>query len=75
MEEKLEQGDCIDVSGFAQTADGDYILPDFVDGVDYCDKRKEDWIWSIGRFPDGRILASTSGKFYQNPNCECLWLR
>ena len=76
MQRKLENGDAIDVSGFKRTDDWDYILPDFVPDIDYCDRKAEAWIWSIGQHKrTGQILASLSAKFYQNPDFECLWLR
>ena len=81
MQEKLLAGEALDVSSRPVTADGDYLLDDFVEDVDYCDSKKESWIWSIGRamgdaavkMPDGTtqilrkgsVMASTSGKFYQ----------
>lgn len=76
MKEKLERKDCIDVSQCARTPEGDYILREYIDDVDYCDAQTEDWIWSIGKNQkNGVILASTSAKFYQNPDWTCLWLR
>jgi hypothetical protein len=76
MERKLQNGDAVDVSGFARDKDGNYVLPDYADGIDYADKKREAWIWSIGRRrSDGVILASTDSRFYQNDAFECLWLR
>lgn len=76
MLEKLEKYDAVDVSIFPKNQDGDYILPEYVDGVDYCDADTEQWIWSIGvHNGTGQILASTTGKFYQNPEYKCVWLR
>jgi hypothetical protein len=76
MQEKIERGEAIDVGDFPQV-DGDYVIThNFVDGVDYCVAAEDAWIWSIGRRKaDGVILASTTGKFYQNPDFECIWLR
>lgn len=75
MARKFQKGGCIDVSRF-ERKDGDYILPDFVDDVDYADAVHEFWIGSIGKhLKTGEIRASTSNKFYQNPEYECLWLR
>ncbi len=67
----------IDVSQFDLTAEGDYILPSFFEGdYDYRDLREQTHVWSIGkRKADGTILASKTGKFYNNPEFECLWLR
>lgn len=76
MERKLDRGETIDVSGFARNEAGDYILPDYADDMDYCDRVTEEWIWSIGRNKaTGQVLASTSAKFYQNDEFSCLWLR
>jgi hypothetical protein len=77
MARKLRKGEAVDVSGFNRTPDGDYRLPDFADGMDYCDARDEEWIWSIGRYRhNGVILASRSNKFYPSTaEVECLWLR
>lgn len=80
MQRKLERREAIDVSGCERTATGDYLLREFVDGVDYCDAKTEDWIWSIGKLlrplpsvmannerrelPAGSFLASTSTRYY-----------
>lgn len=75
MLEKIERGEAIDLSRNEREGD-DIVLDRVVDGMDYCLFDTEDWIWSIGRRKsDGVILASTSAKFYQNPDYECLWLR
>lgn len=48
----------------------------FVDDRDYCVSSSEEWIWSIGRRrSDGAVFAALDGRFYQNPEFECLWLR
>lgn len=78
MHEKVDSGEAIDLSSKLKTAEGDYILSeeDFVEGMDYCDLSKEQWIWSIGRnLKDDYVYASTSTKYYDNPDYECLWLR
>jgi len=75
MRRKIENGDAIDVGGFP-TYGGAFVLPVFVDDIDYCDAKRERWIWSIGRRKsDGVILASCTDEFYQNAEFECLWLR
>lgn len=77
MRRKLNSGDCIDVSMYP-TYGGAYVLPEgvFKDDKDYCDAKRERWIWSIGRRKsDGTVLASTSSEFYQNAEYECIWLR
>jgi hypothetical protein len=76
MKEHVASGRAIDLSKNGRTKDGDYIITNFVDDSDYCDAEKEEWIWSIGRHKKtNQILASTSSKFYQNPDYDCLWLR
>jgi hypothetical protein len=76
MAEKLLASEAIDVSKCPRNSNGDFILTAFQEDVDYCDAEREEWIWSIGRDrKSGEILASTSGKFYQNPSYECLFLR
>lgn len=76
MQEKLLNGEAVDVKECDRTADRDYILAEFLEGVDYCDSGVEAWIWSIGvEHKTGRIVASTSAKFYQNLEYKCLWLR
>lgn len=76
MQEKLNSGDAIDVSG-CERIDHYYVLDRFEeDGPDYCDAVLEQWMWSIGkRKADGVILASEHPDLYQNPEFECLWLR
>jgi len=76
MQEKLQSGDAIDLSDCKRTPDGDYIVTNFVEGVDYCDTKTESWIWSIGKnLETGQVVASTSTKFYGDPNYKCVWLR
>lgn len=74
MARKLIDGEAIDISGYPRT--GQYYILIGVEGKDYCDAEREEWIWSIGRRrADGVILASVSSDLYQNPQFECLWLR
>lgn len=76
MKEKIENFEAIDIQDSKRTQEGDYILPVFIEDIDYCDSKEEVWIWSIGKnYETGQILASTSNKFYQNPDYECLFLR
>jgi hypothetical protein len=76
MKEKLENGEAIDVSACEKNENGDYILTNFEEDVDYCDSVNEWWIWSIGKnYTTGQILASTNSKFYQNKDYKCLFLR
>ena len=83
MKESLSVGDCIDVLSIGEIVKDEhtdvvciYKLNGFVDGKDYCDSEREQWIWSIGKNnKTGEIFASTDTRFYQNPDYECLWLR
>lgn len=76
MQELLTAGKAVDVSGCDVNDSGDYILEEFETDKDYCDGKKETWIWSIGRNErTGEILASTTSKFYQKPGFHCLFLR
>lgn len=83
MRDKLERGECVDLSTCQRTPMGDYLVPPDVwqEGIDYCDAETEKWIHSIGRSyavaTNGRpiIIASTSNLYYEHPLYECLWLR
>ena len=77
MQRKLDSGKAVDVSGFEVTiTDGVYALPDYAEGMDYCDALKEQWIYSIGKsLATGDIFAATDTRYYQNKEYECLWLR
>jgi hypothetical protein len=76
MAERLERGEAIDLSDCPRTPEGHYIMADFREGADYCDAKRECWMWSIGRnVITGEIRATTSGEFYQNEEWVCLWLR
>jgi len=76
MKRKLDAGKAIDVSGCWRTEDGDYVLTKFVEGKDYCNMVRQEWIWSIGRRKsDGAILAAHDGRFFRNPDFDCVWLR
>jgi hypothetical protein len=81
MREKLQRQDALDVSKCERNADGDYILPvdlqpNREDPKDYCDAEAELWIHSIGKNKTtGEVVASVTGRFYQNPGWECVWLK
>ncbi len=78
MQQKLTNGEAIDVSTCKRTPEGYYILTEFDEhgDMDYCDAKNEFWIWSIGRnYATGEILASTNNNFYQNTEYKCLFLR
>lgn len=79
MQSRLEAGDAIDVeeAGFLLDPEKQiWQLGHFVDGKDYCVRRTEQWIWSIGRHHEtNKIFASTATVYYQNPGFECLFLR
>lgn len=76
MKRKIDTGEAIDISDRPRNGSGDYMLDTFVDGADYCDRKREAWIWSIGKHKvSGQILASTTSRFYLHPEYECLFLR
>jgi len=78
MRNKLERGECIDLSRCRMELDGSYIIPPDVwqEDIDYCNAQTEGWIWSIGReTATGIIRAAHDTRFYQNPEYHCLWLR
>lgn len=99
MEEMLRRGSAIDLSECKKDpTDRFYIIEDPFAlnclnndiAKDFCDKKTEQWIWSIGRMKEdrvfgkdettktlkkGTILASTTSAFYENPFFDCLWLR
>jgi hypothetical protein len=77
MHEKLNLGECLDVNAIGRPIGGGLFELDSCQmDVDYCDAATEQWIWSIGKsLADGTIVASIDGRFYQNPQYECLWLR
>lgn len=83
MQRKLIGRKAIDISKCERTAAGDYVLPGFDDGKDYCDASAEAWVWSIARvlrplpsvmangerrvLEPGVFIASTTARFY-SPN-------
>jgi len=84
IERKLKDKEAIDLSGYPRTKEGDYELgfddhgkiSDMIEGKDLCDAKTEQWIWSVGcHFKSRRVVASTTNKFYMDPNWECIWLR
>ncbi len=82
MAEKLSDFEAEDISQCEKSSEGYYILtgdladPAHIDGMDFCDASKEQWVWSIGRNKKtGQVLASMNACFYQNPEYDCLWLR
>lgn len=88
MERALTNGKCLDVSACDRNSDDDYILRSELrdaavaqdernrGDTDFCDAVKEVWIGSIGLCEASQVvLASVSGKFYQRPGFNCLFLR
>jgi len=78
MRDKLERGECVDLSECKREEDGAYIVPPDVwqEDVDYCNAKTESWIFSVGReIRTGIIRAAHHNGYYQNPEYECLWLR
>jgi len=57
---------------------GLYRLPAYVFelDVDYCDREREEWIWSIGQNHEtGEIWAATDTRYCGNSLFECLYQR
>lgn len=79
MEQKLQSGEAIDVSGcprWGKFYEVSGVFRGQDSGVDYCDAKLEEWIWTIGKHKVTRkIYASLGSELYQNPDIECLWLR
>jgi hypothetical protein len=68
MRNKLERGECVDLSTCGRTDAGDYIIPPSVwqDDVDFCDAETEEWIWSIGRqYSRCALKQAHAGPCYQ----------
>ena len=75
MAKMLLKGEAKDISR-CEKLGADYILPELIDGMDYCDAKLERWVWSIGkRYADGVFVASLTAKFYNHPEYECVWVR
>ena len=77
MERKLKDGKAVDISQHPRDPNGYYLLPkDFnYKDTDLCDAVEERWVWSVGKRPDGQLIASLAGDLYQRPGIECVWLR
>jgi len=77
MQRALQTGDALSVlTEGIELPSGMYQLRRFIEGKDYCDPKRERWIWSIGkRYSDNAILAATDSRFYNDRNHDCLFLR
>lgn len=80
MKDKVKCGEAIDISECPKWMDSFYDVTSVYRGpdsdVDYCDVKKQVWIWSIGRHKvTGKLYASTNTVFYMNDGFECVWLR
>lgn len=76
MSEQVQYGGAIDISNCEKTSDGYYVLPNFIDGKDYCDLKLEKWIWSIGyHLIKKEYHASLGTDLYENNEYKCVWLR
>lgn len=81
----VARGDALDVSPYkdntvAANGKPTYTLPEgfYQDGLDYCDKVLELWVWSIGRHKEtGAVVAALDDRFYrcEDSGYECIWLR
>jgi len=82
MEQKFKRGEAVDLAILSRNFDGDYCLGrdskvlDVIKDKELCDLKQEVWIKSVGRSKEtGEIYASVTGKYYDNPAFECVWLR
>lgn len=85
MQRAIEAGAALNLADFQKNEDGDYILSPAlnrhdIDGQDLCDSETESWIWSVGLFKDGTLIASSrpypNCKFYPSTDAyKCVWLR
>lgn len=79
MEEKLKSGEAVDVNVVGKPHPEEehvWILPELIEGMDYCDAEDEAWIYCIGRhIQTGEIRAARDGRYYKNKMYECLFLR
>lgn len=82
MQSYVRGGEAFDVSHCERTADGDFVLPRRMHppkrqgAKDYLVVETGQPIWSIGKNKKtGSVIASVTGKFYQRPGWECVWLR
>jgi hypothetical protein len=76
---KLESGEALDVNFVGAPIVGwprHYKLQTFEEGMDYCDARGENWIWSIARREGTNdIVASFDSDMYLREGWICLFLR
>ncbi len=76
MARKLAAGKCVDISAYPKINHDHYRLDSFARGIDYCDAKRERWVWSIARREsDSAIIASLSNDLFNAPGFKCLWLR
>jgi hypothetical protein len=77
MRDALQSGDAIDVRMIGMEVEpGVFRLTEFVPDIEYVDAENEAFIQSIGKdLASGEILASTDGRFYNNDDYECIYLK
>jgi hypothetical protein len=79
MERKLKTGEALDVNVVGKPHPTDphvWILPNVVEGMDYCDAVDECWIWSIGcDKKTGTIMAARDCRFAHDRTCDLVWAR
>jgi len=91
LRQLVADGKALDVSFYPKTADGDYILPEFLPDRQYIDAFWGAWVFSIGEslnrgycamqdgtiriFPAGTILASWTTRFVQDHRFKCIYWR
>jgi len=77
MKNALRAGDVIDVRMIGTEVEpGVFRLNEFIPDVDYVDAEDEAFIYSIGKdLESGEILAAVDGRYYNNDDYECIYLR
>lgn len=78
MQRKLSEKEAIDLSKWLTDA-GTYSFPEyvFVEGKDYCDAKREVWIWYVWAPKNGAGNYIASAEFgAKNPDgFHCVWCR
>lgn len=77
----VQMGKALDISKYPRTPEGYYILPNKTfdnhdAGMDYCDLKTEQWIWSIGLHNKTQVFhASLKADLFDNSEYSCVWMR
>jgi hypothetical protein len=77
MHQSLTTGRMIDVQQIGvEIEPGVFRLNKFIPDVEYVDSNAGKYIYSIGRHhATGEIFAAFDGRYYDNPDYECVFLR